>query len=52
MMARLRRAGLLAPSVLTVGLLLIAPLGLMAYISTLERGDTGGVIWTRHTADA
>lgn len=52
MMGSLRRAGLLAPSVLTVGLLLIAPLGLMAYVSTLERGATGGVIWTRHTADA
>jgi spermidine/putrescine transport system permease protein len=52
MMARLRRAGLLAPSVLTVGLLLIVPLVLMAYISTLERGPTGGVIWNRHTVDA
>lgn len=52
MMGSLRRAGLLAPSVLTIGLLLIAPLGLMAYVSTLERGATGGVIWTQHTADA
>jgi spermidine/putrescine transport system permease protein len=52
MMARLRLGGLLAPSVLTIGLLLIAPLTLMAYVSTLERGATGGVIWTEHTADA
>lgn len=52
MMTRLRRSGLLAPSVLVIGVLLIAPLGLMAYVSTLERGPTGGVIWTRHTADA
>jgi spermidine/putrescine transport system permease protein len=52
MMARLRRGGLLAPSVLAIGVLLIAPLALMAYVSTLERGATGGVIWTRHTADA
>lgn len=52
MMARLRRAGLLAPSMLAIGVLLIAPLGLMAYVSTLERGATGGVIWTQHTADA
>jgi len=52
MMASLRRTGLLAPSVVAVGVLLIAPLMLMAYISTLERGATGGVIWTEHTADA
>ncbi len=44
MMARLRLAGLLTPSVLTIGVLLIVPLLLMAYISTLERGPTGGVI--------
>ena len=52
MMASLRRSGLLAPSVLAIGVLLIMPLGLMAYVSTLERGDTGGVIWTQHTVDA
>jgi len=52
MMARLRLSGLLAPSALAIGVLLIAPLGLMAYVSTLERGATGGVIWTEHTADA
>ena len=52
MMGALRRAGLLAPSVLTIGVLLIAPLALMAFVSTLERGPTGGVIWNQHTADA
>jgi spermidine/putrescine transport system permease protein len=52
MMALLRRAGLLAPAMLTVGILLILPLGLMAFVSTLERGPTGGVIWSQHTADA
>lgn len=52
MMGALRRAGLLAPSVLTIGVLLILPLGLMAFVSTLERGPTGGVIWNQHTADA
>jgi spermidine/putrescine transport system permease protein len=52
MMGSLRRAGLLAPSMLAIGALLILPLGLMAYVSTLERGDTGGVIWTQHTVDA
>lgn len=48
----LRRTGLLAPSMLTIGVLLILPLGLMAYVSTLQRGPTGGVIWDRHTLDA
>jgi spermidine/putrescine transport system permease protein len=52
MMALLRRAGLLAPAMLTVGILLILPLGLMAFVSSLERGPTGGVIWSQHTADA
>jgi len=52
MMASLRRSGLLVPSMLAIGVLLILPLGLMAYVSTLERGPTGGVIWSRHTADA
>ncbi|HUK07848.1 MAG TPA: ABC transporter permease [Stellaceae bacterium] len=52
MMAVLRRVGLLAPSMVTIGVLLIVPLGLMAVVSTLERGSTGGVVWGRHTADA
>jgi spermidine/putrescine transport system permease protein len=52
MMGALRRAGLLAPSVLTIGVLLILPLALMAFVSTLERGPTGGVVWNQHTADA
>jgi len=52
MMASLRRSGLLVPSMLAIGVLLILPLVLMAYVSTLERGPTGGVIWSRHTADA
>jgi spermidine/putrescine transport system permease protein len=52
MIAALRRSGLLAPSMATIGVLLILPLGLMAFVSTLERGPTGGVIWNQHTADA
>ena len=52
MMARLRRAGLLAPSMAAIGVLLIVPLLLMAYISILERGPTGGVIWSQHTTSA
>jgi spermidine/putrescine transport system permease protein len=51
-MSMLRRMGLLAPTVLTIGLLLILPLAIMAYVSTLARGPTGGVIWTEHTAEA
>jgi len=51
-MTMLRRAGLLAPMVLTIGVLLIVPLAIMAYVSTLARGPSGGVIWTQHTADA
>jgi spermidine/putrescine transport system permease protein len=51
-MTVLRRIGLLAPAMLTIGILLILPLGLMAFVSTLERGPTGGVIWDQHTADA
>jgi spermidine/putrescine transport system permease protein len=52
MTGRLRRTGLLAPAMLTIGALLILPLGLMAFVSTLERGPTGGVVWDKHTADA
>jgi spermidine/putrescine transport system permease protein len=47
-----RRTFLLAPAMLTIGILLILPLGLMAFVSTLERGPTGGVVWDRHTIDA
>jgi spermidine/putrescine transport system permease protein len=47
-----QRAGLLAPSMAVIGVLLVLPLGLMAFVSTLERGPDGGVIWSRHTLDA
>ena len=33
-------------------MLLVLPLGLMAFVSTLERGADGGVVWLRHTLDA
>jgi len=52
MSALSRRSGLLAPAMLAIGVLLVLPLGLMAYVSTLERGSDGGVIWDRHTLDA
>jgi spermidine/putrescine transport system permease protein len=48
----LRRAGLVAPALLTIGVLLVLPLCLMAVISTLVRGPSGGVIWSEHTLDA
>jgi spermidine/putrescine transport system permease protein len=47
-----RRAALLLPALLWIGVFLVLPLGLMGYISTLERGPSGGVIWNRHSADA
>src|SRR3546814_4509311 len=31
---------------------MVAPLGLMAYVSLLEKGVNGGVIWDQHTAEA
>lgn len=37
---------------LAIGVLLVLPLCLMAFVSTLERGPDGGVIWSRHTLDA
>jgi spermidine/putrescine transport system permease protein len=49
---KLRRGLLLAPSVLWICVFLAAPLGLMAYVSTLQRGPSGGVIWGTHTLDA
>jgi len=48
----MRRAGLLAPSLLIVVVLLVGPLLLMAYVSTLARGPMGGILWDRHSADA
>jgi spermidine/putrescine transport system permease protein len=48
----IRRAALLAPATLWIGAFLALPLGLMAYVSTLQRGPGGGVIWGAHTADA
>lgn len=52
MKAALRRTGLLSPAMLAIGFLLIAPLGLMAFVSTLARDRSGGVVWGQHTADA
>jgi spermidine/putrescine transport system permease protein len=41
-----------APAMLVIGALLVLPLGLMAVISTLERGSSGGIVWHTWTLDA
>ena len=48
----LRRALLLAPALAWIGVFLIAPLGIMAWVSTLARDDDGTVLWHVHRADA
>jgi spermidine/putrescine transport system permease protein len=48
----LREVGLIGPTVLIIGFFMVLPLGLMAYISILERGQNGGVIWGAHTPEA
>ena len=47
-----RNLGLIGPAALIIGVFMVLPLGLMAYISVLERGPNGGVIWGAHTAEA
>jgi spermidine/putrescine transport system permease protein len=42
---------LIGPAVAVIGLLMLGPLGLMAYVSTLERGVSGGVVWGAHTVE-
>lgn len=48
----LRRWTLLAPAMLFIGFFMLAPIGLMAYVSVLERGEFGGVEWGVFSADA
>lgn len=43
--AATRRLLLVGPAVLVIGLFMLVPLGLMAYVSVLERGAAGGVRW-------
>jgi spermidine/putrescine transport system permease protein len=52
MSALSRRIALVAPSIVVIGVLLVVPLGLMAVISTLGRGPSGGIVWSEHTLDA
>jgi spermidine/putrescine transport system permease protein len=47
-----RNLGLIGPAALVIGVFMVLPLGLMAYISVLERGPNGGVIWGAHTVEA
>lgn len=48
----LHRIGLITPSMVMIGVLFIVPLFFMAYVSTLERGLDGGVLWGHHSAHA
>jgi spermidine/putrescine transport system permease protein len=47
-----RRLLLTVPALVVIGLFMVGPLLLMAYISLLERGSSGGVQWGIHTAEA
>ncbi len=48
----LRRLLLLTPTLAIIGVFMLIPLGLMAYVSFLERGINGGVVWGSHTTGA
>jgi spermidine/putrescine transport system permease protein len=43
---------LVGPAVAIIGFFMVLPLGLMAYVSILERGEYGGVLWNERTLDA
>lgn len=42
----------IAPALAIIGFFMVAPLGLMAYVSLLQKGVNGGVVWDVHTAEA
>jgi len=42
----------IAPALAIIGFFMLAPLGLMAYVSILEKGLNGGVVWDVHTPEA
>lgn len=48
----LRRMSLLLPAILFIVLLMGGPMLLMAYVSLLERGTDGGVVWGQLTGEA
>jgi len=47
-----RQYALIAPAVLIIGVFMIAPLGLMAYVSVLSRGTYGQVLWGEYSGAA
>lgn len=49
---RVRNFLLTAPAALYLALLMVLPLLLMVYVSTLERAPFGGVLWDSHTGVA
>jgi spermidine/putrescine transport system permease protein len=49
---RLRQLALTAPALLFLGAFMLIPLLLMLYVSVLERGSYGGVVWGSHTGIA
>jgi len=48
----MRRLGLIGPTMVFIGIFMLLPIALMAYVSFLERGDYGGVQWDAYTAEA
>jgi spermidine/putrescine transport system permease protein len=52
MISARNRLVLIGPAMLTIGGLLVAPLCIMAFVSTLQRGNDGGVLWNQHTLAA
>ncbi len=52
MRARFGQAWLILPASLVIVLFMLLPLGLMAYVSILEKGLNGGVVWGSHTTEA
>ncbi|HMA15260.1 MAG TPA: ABC transporter permease [Kiloniellaceae bacterium] len=42
----------IAPAMAIIGFFMLAPLCLMAYVSFLQKGINGGVVWDQHTAQA
>lgn len=48
----MRRLGLVGPSMVFIAIFMLLPIGLMAYVSFLERGEYGGVVWNEYTAEA
>jgi len=47
-----KRALQIAPAVAIIGVFMLAPLCLMAYVSILQKGLNGGVVWDIHTPEA